>query len=141
MQDEPPKEDLAAAFDDVLEHVRQLNDVANRVRTMIAHTSDGGPPAANGGRTADGGGSPREHREAASTRLTERQRQVLDLLVQGASNREISRALHITEQTVKAHLQAVYQKLGATDRTRAVVIAIRLGMDPHARSGTQPRVQ
>lgn len=68
--------------------------------------------------------------------MTRRQQQVLELLVQGVSNRRIGRTLHITEQTVKAHLHMIYRKLGATDRTGAVVIAMRFALVPeHLRAG------
>ncbi|MEX5634491.1 helix-turn-helix transcriptional regulator [Parafrankia sp. FMc2] len=60
--------------------------------------------------------------------LTHRQQEVLDLLTQGLSNRRIGRSLHIAEQTVKAHLHMIYRKLGAADRTEAVVIALREGL-------------
>lgn len=61
-------------------------------------------------------------------RLTQRQQQVLDLLALGSSNRQIARTLHITEQTVKAHLHVVYHKLGVADRTEAVVTAMHRGL-------------
>ncbi|MFK0243452.1 response regulator transcription factor [Amycolatopsis azurea] len=65
--------------------------------------------------------------------LTHRQHEVLGLLTQGLSNRRIGRSLHITEQTVKAHLHMIYRKLGATDRTDAVVIAMHHGLVPRQR--------
>ncbi|MCP2256360.1 regulatory protein, luxR family [Streptoalloteichus tenebrarius] len=74
----------------------------------------------------------------SSIRLTPRQRQVLELLVQGASNRRISRTLHIAEQTVKAHLHMVYRKLGVADRTEAVVTAIRASLVPEHLLSDQP---
>lgn len=65
--------------------------------------------------------------------LTHRQHEVLGLLTQGLSNRRIGRSLHITEQTVKAHLHMIYRKLGASDRTDAVVIAMHHGLVPRQR--------
>ncbi|SFQ05096.1 response regulator transcription factor [Amycolatopsis rubida] len=70
--------------------------------------------------------APPEVRESAS--FTKRQAEVLDLLARGASNRRIGRALGIKEQTVKAHVHAVFLKLGATHRTEAVSLAYRLGI-------------
>ncbi|TDD98193.1 LuxR family transcriptional regulator [Actinomadura rubrisoli] len=55
-----------------------------------------------------------------AARLTAREREVLDLLVQGLSNRLIARSLAISEPTVKNHLHAVFLKLGVADRTQAV---------------------
>jgi DNA-binding NarL/FixJ family response regulator len=60
--------------------------------------------------------------------LTPRQTEVLGLLVQGKSNKLISRALDVTEATVKAHIAAIYQALGISNRTEAVFALTRLGI-------------
>jgi DNA-binding NarL/FixJ family response regulator len=57
--------------------------------------------------------------------LTAREREVLALLADGRSNREIARLLRIAEKTVKAHVSSVLAKLGAADRTQAALIAVR----------------
>ncbi len=57
--------------------------------------------------------------------LTRREREVLAELAKGRSNREIARALGVSEKTVKAHVSAVLAKLGAQDRTQAALIAVR----------------
>jgi DNA-binding NarL/FixJ family response regulator len=57
--------------------------------------------------------------------LTPREREILALLADGRSNREIGRMLRISEKTVKSHVSAVLAKLGAADRTQAAVIAVR----------------
>jgi DNA-binding NarL/FixJ family response regulator len=54
------------------------------------------------------------------SQLTQRERQVLGLLVQGLSNRTIARRLRISESTVKNHLHAIFLKLDVTDRTQAI---------------------
>ncbi len=64
--------------------------------------------------------------------LTRRELDVLQLLVLGLSNREISRELFLSEKTVKAHLVAVFRKLGVSNRTRAALAAIAIGI------GTRP---
>ncbi|QIZ39802.1 response regulator transcription factor [Saccharopolyspora sp. ASAGF58] len=56
--------------------------------------------------------------------LTKREREVLDQLVRGRSNREIARSLGISERTVKNHLRNIFTKLGVGDRTSAVVKAL-----------------
>lgn len=57
--------------------------------------------------------------------LTEREREVLQLMAEGKENAEIAETLVITERTVKFHVGNIYAKLGATSRTAAVVEAIR----------------
>lgn len=63
-----------------------------------------------------------------SVNLTEREREVLHWLVQGASNEEIARHLYITIATVKAHLTAIFEKLKVSSRTQAIVKALKLGL-------------
>lgn len=60
--------------------------------------------------------------------LTARERDVLALVAQGLGNRDVARRLGIAEETVKSYLSNVLQKLQASDRTHAVVIALRRGM-------------
>lgn len=60
--------------------------------------------------------------------LTPRQREVLQLLVEGASNRAIANALTIAESTVEQHVYAIFNKLGVDNRTAAAVRALRLGL-------------
>jgi DNA-binding NarL/FixJ family response regulator len=58
--------------------------------------------------------------------LTERETEVLQLLAYGKRNQEISAILCISEGTTKTHIHHIMQKLGAQDRTQAVVTAIRM---------------
>ena len=60
--------------------------------------------------------------------LTERERDVLESLVKGRSNKEIASSLCISEETVKSHLKMLFAKLGVHDRTGAAVEAIRHGI-------------
>jgi DNA-binding NarL/FixJ family response regulator len=57
--------------------------------------------------------------------LTSREREVLAEIAKGRSNREIARALVVSEKTVKAHVSAVLAKLGVQDRTQAALLAVR----------------
>ena len=67
-------------------------------------------------------------RPAVAEPLTERERQVLAMLAGGLSNRRIGERLAISENTVKAHVAAILAKLGATTRTEAVTLGVRLGL-------------
>jgi DNA-binding NarL/FixJ family response regulator len=57
--------------------------------------------------------------------LTGREREVLALLADGRSNREIARVLTVSEKTVKTHVSAILAKLGVADRTQAALLAVR----------------
>jgi DNA-binding NarL/FixJ family response regulator len=60
--------------------------------------------------------------------LTERERSVLKLLAQGKSNRDIGKALHLTEGTVKGYVSNILGKLKLEDRTQAALLAVRHGL-------------
>lgn len=55
--------------------------------------------------------------------LTEREREVLALLAQGATNRQIADELYLSFDTIKTHVRKVFAKLGVTNRTQAAIIA------------------
>jgi DNA-binding NarL/FixJ family response regulator len=72
--------------------------------------------------------------QALSLRLTgselsHREREVLSLVVAGKSNREIGEELHIKEATVKSHITVILMNLKVTDRTQAVVEALKRGLE------------
>jgi two-component system response regulator DesR len=60
--------------------------------------------------------------------LSEREREVLDLIASGATNREIAEALFLSPHTIKEHTSALYRKLKARNRAEAVRRAERLGL-------------
>jgi DNA-binding NarL/FixJ family response regulator len=62
------------------------------------------------------------------TQLTEREREVLELIADGRSNREIARALVLSEKTVKTHVSNILMKLDLADRTQAALWAVRHGL-------------
>jgi two-component system, NarL family, response regulator LiaR len=66
--------------------------------------------------------------EAPRERLTAREREVLDLIARGLSNKRIARELELSEKTVKTHVGHVLSKLGVTDRTQAALYAVRTGL-------------
>lgn len=67
-------------------------------------------------------------RAPAGEALSARELEVLKMVAQGQSNKEIAHHLHISEATVKSHLLHIFAKLGVNDRTQAVTTAIQRGM-------------
>jgi len=98
---------------------------SNVLRHAIATVIDGGiyiPP------TAMHGVPPSPPVSADTLGLTQRQVDVLRMLVDGRSNKSIARALDLAPSTVKTHLEAIFQRLRVSSRTQAVVAAARLGL-------------
>ncbi|HEX4855138.1 response regulator transcription factor [Arenimonas sp.] len=100
------------------------------IRAAISAVLDGGqwmPPQAE---TGDGL-APEEASIAARIReLTPQQFRVLGMLGSGLLNKQIAHALGVSEATVKAHMTAIMRKLGANNRTQAILMAGRLALDP-----------
>ncbi|MCW2868614.1 MAG: response regulator receiver [Marmoricola sp.] len=65
---------------------------------------------------------------SSTPRLSDRERQVLDLLAEGMGVAAIAGRLFISESTAKAHIGRIYDKLGAANRAQAVVTAMRMGL-------------
>ena len=80
----------------------------------------------SGGQTTNG------HSRSRRTEynLTQREHDILALLSEGRSNRSIAQNLYLSEKTVKAHLAAIFRKLGVTNRTQAAMMAVQLGVGP-----------
>lgn len=72
--------------------------------------------------------------DALSPRLTVREREVIAELSTGATNKQIARRFGVTEGTIKAHLKAVYGKLGVHNRTEVAIRAARIINAPYAES-------
>jgi DNA-binding NarL/FixJ family response regulator len=66
-------------------------------------------------------------RAPAEEQLTKRELEVLQLVAEGASNKDIAGRLHISQATVKSHLIHIFGKLGVSDRTAAVTVAYKRG--------------
>jgi DNA-binding NarL/FixJ family response regulator len=71
---------------------------------------------------------PSVHSADTKTRLTERENEVLKLLVQGKSNTQIAQELIVSVHTAKAHVCSILQKLCVDDRVQAAVKAIKEGL-------------
>jgi len=98
----------------------------------ITHVLDGdrwAPAAASAAPAA----SADEHDAAKRVRdLTPQQFRVLQMLGEGLLNKQIAYELGVSEATIKAHMTAILRKLGASNRTQAVLVAGRLALDPEA---------
>jgi DNA-binding NarL/FixJ family response regulator len=69
-------------------------------------------------------GESRSEKTGNISRLSERERQIAQLVANGLRNRDIASELHISENTVKRHLQSIFDKTGARDRLELAVMAI-----------------
>lgn len=69
-----------------------------------------------------------EPRATARTELTPREQGVLGMLARGKSYAEVGSTLGVSENTVRSHVRSIYEKLGASSKTEAVMIGLRLGL-------------
>jgi DNA-binding NarL/FixJ family response regulator len=99
-------------------HLRRVRDgetvidpaLAGRVALSAAHLSAG------------------EFWSGAHLGLTQRESEVLELLVAGLSNKAVASKLVVSEDTVKTHIRGLYRKLGVSDRSGAIAVALRDGL-------------
>ncbi len=105
--------------------VAELTGLSGRARLDLS--AEGTPsPGADGAPAADGG--PADEDEDAFG-LTQRERQVLALLAEGATNRQIGNALYMAEKTASVHVSRILSKLGVRTRTQAAAVAHRQHLD------------
>src|SRR5438552_3970313 len=103
-------EDIAAAVEDVARGSHVFSEAQRRcVQPLLADLTRRSREAA-----------------AAASALTKRERQILNLMVQGHSNKQCARALGITERTVESHLFGLFSKLNAPSRIAAAQRAVAL---------------
>jgi DNA-binding NarL/FixJ family response regulator len=76
----------------------------------------------------DLGAAMRRHMQAPTVRLTPRENEILQLLGDGLSVALVAKRLYISPSTAKTHMSKLYDKLGASNRTQAVMAAVRLGL-------------
>jgi DNA-binding NarL/FixJ family response regulator len=102
------------------------DDLASAVRQAFAHSVYFASPV--------GAWSSQPNRSVSADRadLTKREREILQLVVEGYSNAQLARMLWVTEQTVKFHLSNVYRKLSVSNRTEAARWAQLHGLVPTA---------
>lgn len=103
---------------ELVEHLRRVREgetvvdasLAGRVALSVAQLSSG------------------EFWSGAHLGLTQRESEVLELIVSGHSNRAVASKLVVSEDTVKTHIRGLYRKLGVTDRSGAIAVALREGL-------------
>ncbi|KJS55013.1 response regulator transcription factor [Streptomyces rubellomurinus] len=116
---------LRAGADGFLLKRARAAEVAHAVRLLAAGESLLFPAALR--RLAAGRGNPTARDAMARAALTEREAEVLRLVAGGLTNGEIAERLFLGVQTVKTHVSSVLAKLGARDRTQAVIAAYESG--------------
>jgi DNA-binding NarL/FixJ family response regulator len=113
LKDAPPEEMLTAIR---TVHRGDAVIAPSSTRRLLEHLVTALPAAS----------APAEHEALA--RLTDREREVLELMARGRSNTEIAQDLFVAEATVKTHVGRILAKLGARDRVQAVVVAYETGL-------------
>jgi two-component system, NarL family, response regulator YdfI len=95
-------------------------DLADLVRrSLLAHSRE---------EADESGGRPDPIADASPEHLTLREREVLEMMMEGLSNKEIAAHLNISAHTVKFHISSILGKLGASTRTEAAAIGLRRGL-------------
>lgn len=109
LKDIPPDELVQAVRQVYLGKVQLHPEVARKLMSAVAAQTE--PPTSRAAEGEDG--------------LTEREHEVLQLIADGLSNREIAEKLVISEKTVKTHVSNILGKLGLADRTQAAIYVLR----------------
>ncbi|GAB3278099.1 LuxR C-terminal-related transcriptional regulator [Parasphingorhabdus pacifica] len=124
---------IAAMMREAIEHSVALKHAVDQITDLVSLRVQLGDEGADaeidcGDRMNGTNGvpdkSPSPGGDPVLNRLTRREREVLEHLVRGSSNRQIARSLGISERTVKNHLHGIFTKLDVTDRTSAAVKAL-----------------
>ena len=111
MLKDTPRDRLIPAIKDTVAGKTYIDPVvAGKLFKHIAHESMGQPNS------------------MLAEELSEREREVLQLIANGFSNTEIAQQLHLSDGTVRNYVSALFAKLGVSDRTQAAVLALRFGI-------------
>lgn len=98
------------------------------VSKAFAASPPGSSPASRQPASSTASSAPFIETTAYTEALTQREREILTLVTQGASNRQIAENLYLTEGTVKNHMSSILSKLGVRDRTQAALKAKEMGL-------------
>ncbi|WP_416219693.1 response regulator [Frankia sp. Cas4] len=113
---------MAGAAGYVLKQIRG-NDLIGAVRTVASGQSMLDPAVTQRVLTRLRDGAPEDRLLSA---LSERERQILGLIAEGLTNRQIASRIHLAEKTVKNNVSSILEKLGLTSRTQAAVFATKI---------------
>ncbi|WP_322754578.1 MULTISPECIES: response regulator transcription factor [unclassified Frankia] len=113
---------MAGAAGYVLKQIRG-NDLIGAVRTVASGQSMLDPAVTQRVLTRLRDGAPEDRMLSA---LSERERQILGLIAEGLTNRQIASRIHLAEKTVKNNVSSILEKLGLTSRTQAAVFATKI---------------
>jgi DNA-binding NarL/FixJ family response regulator len=106
--------------------LRAVHDAARGVPTLHPSAQEQLLRDVAGG--GSGAAAPAAATDAPRVTLTRREREVLQLVARGESNKRVAAALGLSEGTVKSYLSGVFEKLGVGDRTQAALWAVRHGL-------------
>ena len=126
--------DVDRAYDDfgIFAFIEKEGFDRRRFRRLLDEARRSGPDEAPA--SVEAGAAP-----AALDQLTPRERDVLDLLIQGLTNRQIAEALLISPNTTKKHVDHILQKMSVSTRAGAVAAALQNGLRPAVLPGDNPR--
>lgn len=112
LKDIPPEELVHAIREAHLGKAQLHPEAAKKLMSALAAQDSAGNPSASG----------------PESDLTDRERDVLSLIADGLSNREIAERIFISEKTVKTHVSSILSKLHLADRTQAAIYALKHGL-------------
>jgi DNA-binding NarL/FixJ family response regulator len=119
LPDDATRDEIAAAVDAAIAGLVVVP--AEMVSDLVASR----PQTADGARDF---AAARPQSTVAAPSLTPREREILSMLAEGLPNKLIAARLAISEHTVKTHLEAIFEKLGASTRAEAVALGVRRGL-------------
>ena len=122
-----PQLELRALAAGAAGYVNKGGGSVDMLRVLRAVLAGDGPVRSDGTAAADLATGPAGAAPGEPLPLTRRQQQVLALLMDGCSNKDISRELAISEETTRDHVSAILRCFGVQSRTQAVLVATRLG--------------
>ena len=109
----------------IIHTIRAVNSGGMLIKTSLLRSAFASLDKGNGVHSED---KQAKAKGMALDGLTDREQNVLGLVVQGQSNKEIGQTLHISADTAKKHMQTIMSKLEVSDRTQAAVKAVRTGL-------------